>query len=163
MDTISTQDIGAKIEGALEAKKKNILFISLTLRYEPALEWFANHPDYRVCRETPATLYEEKNGILVKNEDYTVIDSQSLDNANNDKCIWFHHAFSEKSVLNFEGFADIIKNRYYINRFPDGQEMKHDLKNMAMFIAFTTPHNENDWAALDEKYYSLFDEIYIVE
>ena len=163
MNTISKQDIGTAIECALKEKKRNILFISLTLEYEPALVWFESHPEYRVCRAEPVTLYEKKNGILTQNEDYAVIDDKILNNANNDKCIWFHHAFSEKSVLNFDGFVDIIKNRCYINRFPDGCEVNHDLKNMAMFVAFTTPHNENDWAALNEKYYDLFDEIYVVK
>ena len=162
MVTITTGDIETVIDRALENKLKNILFISRTLEYEPALEWFEKHPDYRACRATPAALYEEKHGILVKNEDYIVINSDSLVNANSDKCIWFCHAFSEKSVLNFDGFVDIIKNRFYVNRFPDGYEAHHSLENMAMFMAFTTPHNENDWAALDQKYYRLFDEIYIV-
>ena len=163
MINISVWDIETQIDNALKSKKKNILFVSRTLEYDAVLDWFQKHPEYYACREVPAALYETKNGILTKNENCLVINSDSLEKANNEKCIWFHHAFSEKSVLNFEGFADIIKNRFYINRFPDGSEVKHDLKNMAMFVAFTTPANANDWAALDEKYYSLFDEIYIVE
>lgn len=163
MVRITSLDIETYISNALESKKKNILFVSRTLEYEAVLDWFAKHSDYSVCRTAPAALYEEKNGILTKNEDYVVIDSDSLKKANNEKCIWFHHAFSEKSVLNFDGFLDIIKNRFYINHFPDGNYIKYSLENMALFIAFTTPHNENDWAALNEKYYNLFDDVYSVE
>lgn len=163
MVNISSMDIAATISNALKNKKKNILFISRTLEYEAVLDWFARHSDYYACRTSPTALYEEKNGILTKNENCLVIDSGSLEKANNEECIWFHNAFSEKSVLNFAGFVDILKNRFYINHFPDGSQRKHSLERMAMFIAFTTPHNENDWAALDEKYYDLFDEVYLVE
>lgn len=163
MVKISLLDIETHISNSLESKKKNILFVSRTLEYETVLAWFAKHSDYYACRTSPTALYEEKNGILSKNENCLVIDSGSLEKANNEKCIWFHNAFSEKSVLNFAGFLDIIQNRYYINCFPDGRQVRYSLENMAMFIAVTTPHNENDWAALDEKYYDLFDEVYLVE
>lgn len=163
MVNISLWDIETQIDNALENKKKNILFVSRTLEYDAVLDWFKKHPEYYECREVPAALYETKNGILTKNENCLVINSDSLEKANNEKCIWFHNAFSEKCVLNFTGFLDIIKNRYYTNCFSDGQQMRYSLENMAMFIAFTTPHNANDWAALDEKYYDLFDEVYLVE
>lgn len=163
MVNISLIDIGTTISDAIKNKKKNILFISRTLKYTEALEWIEKHSSYHACRAEPSALYETKNGILHKNEKFAVIDDERLEKANDEACIWFHHAFSEKSVLNFDGFVDIIKNRFYINRFPDGSQTKHSLERMAMFIAFTTPHNENDWAALNEKYYDLFDEIYLVE
>ena len=163
MVNICSMDIGATISDAIKNKKKNILFISRTLKYTGALEWIEKHPVYHVCRAEPGALREIKNGILYKNEDFAVIDDDRLEKANDEKCIWFHHAFSEKCILNFDGFVDVIKNRFYINHFPDGTQTKHSLEHMAMFIAFTTPHNENDWAALDEKYYNLFDELYLVE
>ena len=163
MIQIALTEIEMCISNALESKKKNILFISPTLEYNAVLDWLAKHPDFHMCRQTPSALYEERNGILSKNENYMVIDTESLEKANAEKSIWFHHAFSEKSILNFDGFLDIIRSRFYVNRFPGGRNVKHSLENMALFIAFTTPHNENDWAALHEKYYNLFDEIYLVE
>lgn len=163
IENISSTDIAAKISNALKSNKKNILFISRTLEYEGALEWIKKHPAYHMCRAVPDVLREIKNGILCKAEECAVIDDGKLKKANDEKCIWFHHAFSEKSILNFDGFLDIIKNRFYINRYPDGSQVKHSLERMALFIAFTAPYNEKDWAALSEKYYDLFDEIYLVE
>ena len=160
---IPSTSVASTINRALIDKKKNILFISRTLNYMGALKWIEKHPSYHVCRAEPGALREIKNGILYKNEDFAVIDDGRLEKANDEKCIWFHHSFSEKSILNFDGFVDVIKNRFYINHFPDGTQTKHSLEHMAMFIAFTTPHNKNDWAALDEKYYNLFDEVYLVE
>jgi hypothetical protein len=163
MVNISVLDITAVISNALEKNKKNILFISRTLEYDAVLEWVTTNSDYHLCRAEPSALYEEKNGLLSKNENFAVIDGDSLTKANNEKCIWLHHAFSEKSILNFDGFVDIIKNRFYMNCFPDESQAKHSLEHLALFIAFTTPHNEKDWAALNKKYYDLFDEIYLVE
>lgn len=155
----SLVNIASIISNALARNQKNILFINRTLEYEAVLDWFEKHSEYHACRKAPAALYEEKNEGLTK----AVIDSDSLIKANDEKCIWFLHTFSEKSVLNFDGFVEIIKNRLYINRFPDGSQTKYSLERMAMFIAFTTPHNENDWASLNMKYHDLFDEVYLVE
>lgn len=163
MKTITVNQIASQISAALESKKKNILFVSRILDYEPALAWFEDHPDYHVCRATPAPLYEEIDGRLVKNEDYPVIHTERLESANSDRCIWFHHAFSQDTVMNFEGFLDIIKNRYYVNRFPDEPEIRYALDKLALFMAFTATPQPDEWAALDETYYALFDEVYLVE
>lgn len=163
MITIALTEIEACISNALASEKKNILFISPTLEYDAVLEWSEKHPEYYLCEEEPAAYYGQKNGILVKNENYAVIPAESLEKANSKQAIWFRHAFSEKSILNFEGFLDIVKHRFYINRYPDGASTKYPLENMALFIAFTTPYKENDWAALREEHYALFDEIYVVK
>ena len=163
MTKIALTEIEKSIAKALESKQKNILFISPTLEYDAELVWHKKHPEYYMCTATPSAIYEERNGVLVENEDFMVIDTECLEKANNKKSLWFLRAFSEKCVLNFESFLDILKNRFYINRFPEGAASKHSLENMPLFIAFTTPHNEADWAALHEKYYDLFDEIYFVE
>ncbi len=163
MKEISVAQIGTHISDALESQKKNILFVSSTLEYENALNWFVEHPEHRVCRATPAALYVEENGILVKKENCPVISTEELEAMNDEKAIWFHHAFSEKSIEYFESFLDIIKHRFFINKFDNGNCVKYSLEKMALFVAFTTPYSETDWAALDEKYYELFDAVYLVK
>ncbi len=162
METISVNQIGNCISKALENKNKNVLFIDRTLRYESILQWFDEHPEYKWRRTEPQMNNEVKNGILVKKEGSCVIETKVLNLMNDEKSIWFHHAFSQKSVEFFDEFLDIIKNRYFINNFGDGKTAKHSLEKMGLFVAFTTPPSENDWSDLDEKYYELFDVIYLI-
>ena len=161
MKKITTLQIGDAIAAALENKKKNILFVSATVEYEPALEWFAQHPAYRLCRAKPQPYYAEKNGLLVKKEDFYILDNQTLEQANSEKTVWFINFFSEQCVNGFEGFLDIVKHRFYINKRPDGTCQKYPLEKMPLFLAFTSP-TEGDYMRLDKKYYDLFDEVYQV-
>ncbi len=162
MKNININEIGHSISEALDDNKKNILFVDLTLRYEPVLNWGNQNPEYKICRWTPGELREEKNGILVKTGCFCLANNE-LEALNSSNSIWFFHAFSEKCVEGFDGILDVIKSRVYINKFPDGQAVNFSLEKMPLFIAFTTPHNPNDWAALDEKYYELFDEVYLID
>jgi hypothetical protein len=162
MKNISINEVGHYISEALENNKKNILFVDLTLRYEEVTNWGKNNPEYKICRWAPAEFREEKNGIWVKTGYYGLANKE-LKTLNQENSIWFFHAFSEKCIEDFDGILDVIKNRSYVNKFPDGQVVGFSLEKMSLFIAFTTPHNPNDWAALDEKYYALFDEVYLVQ
>ncbi len=162
MKNISIDKVGQCISEALETKKKNILFVDITLRYEPVLNWGNQNSNYKIYRWAPGELREEKNGILIKTGCFCIANDE-LENLNQENSIWFFHAFSEKCIEGFEGVMDAITNRFYINRFPDGKDVMFSLEKMPLFIGFTTPHNPNDWAALDEKYYDLFDEVYLVD
>ena len=165
MKKIKLNEIGACITSALEEKKKNILFVSNTLKYENALRWFEDHKDYKVFRfATPQPLHEEKNGLLIENRNYCHIDDQTLNCLNDEKAILFVNAFSEKCIYGFDEYIHILKDRFFINKFPDDINVKFSLEKLALFIAFTAPADKkDDWASLDEKYYSLFDEIYILD
>lgn len=161
MKEITVNEIGACITNALTKKTKNLLFISATLEYDNALEWFAAHPDYCMGEATPQALWENKDGRLVKSEDCFVLTNDDLNKMNDEKAIWFIHALGDACVENFEGFLNIIENRFYVNTFTDGTSQRFSLEKMGMFIAFTSP-TKGDWARLDEKHYHLFDEIYVV-
>ena len=164
MKTITANEIERCLVNALENKKKNILFVSSTLEYKSALEWLNEHSEYRVVRfAEPQAFYEEKNGLLVKNEDYFVIADEKLKTLNNEDSILFCNIFSQSCIQNFEGYLDILKGRFYVNKFPNGDQIKHSVEKMALYIAFTTPYNPTDYAALDEKYYELFDEVYLLD
>ena len=163
MKNITINEIGLCISESLKAGKKNVLFISHTLLYENVLTWADEHPEYYLCRETPSPLYNQtESGRLIKDENCMIIANATLENANSENSIWFLHALSEKCINNFDGFLDIIKNRFYVNKFSDGTVQKISLEKLPLFVAFTTNPDENDWASLDEKYYALFDEIYLV-
>ncbi len=162
MKKISVNEIGSCISEALKEKKKNILFVSITLEYHNVLEWAEKHPEYRIRRDVPHEGYEEKNGILVKSG-YDVLENERLERLNNEAAIWFHNAFSEKCVGNFEGVINVVKERIYTQRFSESDEMKFSLEKLPLFIAFTTPENPKDWASLDIKYYNLFDEVYLLD
>ena len=162
MKKISINEIGNYISEALKGNKKNILFVSLTLEYENVLKWAENHPEYCVRRYTPSTGYENKNGILVKSE-YEIMPTESLEALNKENSIWFHHTFSEKCILNFDGVINVVKERIYTQQFSNSDVMQFSMEKLPLFIAFTTPNNPNDWAALDEKYYELFDEVYLLD
>ena len=58
---------------------------------------------------------------------------------------------------------NVVKERVYTQKFFESEIEKFSLKKLPLFIAFTKPHNPNDWASLDEKYYELFDEVYFLE
>ena len=162
MKKITKKKIGECISEALKSKKRNILFISAALEYENFLVWSDQHPEYNIIRCVPGELREERNGILVKTGAYVLAHSE-LERLNNENSIWFHNAFSEKCINDFEGMLDAIKQRFYINKFPEGDNVKYSLEKMGLFVAFTTPQDPDDWAALDEKYYDLFDEIYLLD
>ena len=162
MEKITVNKIGERISEALKSKKRNILFISPSLEYENVLVWSDRHPEYRLIRCVPGELREERNGILVKTGAY-VLSGSELERLNNEKSIWFHNAFSEKCINDFEGILDVIKERFYINKFPEGDSVRYSLEKLALFIAFTSPQDPDDWASLDEKYYDLFDEIYLLD
>ena len=162
MKKIKINEVGAYITEALKTNKKNILFVDLTLRYEPVLNWGEQNPNYTICRWEPGELRQEKNGILVKTGCFCIPDDD-LKSLNEENSIWFFHAFSEKCIEGFDSVLNAIKNRVYINRFPDGKDVTFSLAKMPLFIGFTTPHNPTDWAALDEKYYELFDEVYFID
>ena len=162
MKNININEVGHSISEALENNKKNILFVDLTLRYESVLNWGKLNPNYKICRWTPGELREEKNGILVKTGCYC-IPNKELESLNQENSIWFFHAFSEKSIEGFDGLLDVLKKRVYINKFPDGNIVNFSLEKMPLFIGFTTPHNPSNWSALDEKYYELFDEVYLID
>ena len=165
MKKITTNEIGCAIAEALAKKKKNILFVSNLLRYENLVVWFNDNKEYKLFRfAVPQPLYEEKNGLLIKNEEYFCIDAATLNNLNTEKSVLFSLGFSEKSVNDFEGYLNILKERFYINRFPEGLIKKHELGKMPLFIAFSTPSGKKeDWASLDEKYYTLFDDVYVLD
>jgi hypothetical protein len=162
MEKITKENIGACIQAALDNNEKNILFVSKTLEYENAIKWFESHPEYYICRSTPAPVYEEKNGLLVKAENYYAIEDSVLNKANDEKAIWFHHAFGDESLVDFDGFLKILKERSYTNTFPGGIIAKHSLEKLALFVAFTSP-TKGDWARLDESHYDLFDKIYVLD
>ena len=165
MKTIAANDIGMYISNALKNKNQNILFVSTNvLEYKCALKWFDEHPEYRAVRFTePQAIYENKNGILVENKECFVIDDSKLKRLNDEKSILLCTAFSESCIDNFQGYLDILKWRFFINNFPSGECKKHSIEKMALFVAFTTPYNPNDYTALDEKYSELFDEVYLLD
>lgn len=164
MIKITSNGIEKCLANALESKKKNILFVSATLDYKGALKWLSEQSKYRVVRFTePQAVYEKKNGILVENKGYFVIDNSKLDRLNDEKSILFCSTFSEACIDNFEGYLDIIKWRFYVNKFPNGESSTHSVEKIALVVAFTTPYNTNDHTALDEKYYELFDEVYLLD
>ena len=146
----------------MSEKKKNILFISNTLEYEKVLEWAEKHPEYCVRRNVPREGYESKNGILVK-LGYDILPIADLEKLNNEDVIWFHNAFSEKCIGNFEGVINVVKERVYTQKVSETNVSKLSLEKLPLFIAFTTPHNPDTWSSLDEKYYKLFDEVYLID
>jgi len=161
---ITTKEIGECISEAIKTQKKNILFVSRALEYEYALNWFEENPEYRQVRVTfPDTLREVENGILVKREGYYAIPDEILERLNNEKAIMFSNTFSEKCVEDFEGFQNIIKYRFYINKFPDGTAVKHSVEKLPLFVAFTDYPEQNSWSTLSEEYYNLFDEVYLLD
>ncbi len=163
MKNITINEIGLCISEALKAEKKNVLFVSHTLQYENVLAWSKEHPEYYLCRETPSPLYNQTEcGRLVCDKNCMIIANHSLEKANSENSIWFLNAFSEKCINNFDGFLDIIKNRFYINKFADDTTQKFLLEKLPLFVAFTTDPDKKDWASLDKKYYDLFDEVYLV-
>ncbi len=162
MKKITINDIGNCLTNALENKKKNILFISIALEYEQVLEWAENNAEYCMCRDVPREGYENKNGVLVKTG-YDVLDTKRLELLNNENVIWFHNIFSEQCIGNFEGILNVIKERIYTQHCSGSNIMKFSLEKMPLFIAFTTPRKTGDWASLDEKYYELFDEVYLLD
>lgn len=162
MINIKINEVGQYISKALDSGKKNILFIDLTLRYDKVNDWGKQNPEYKICRWTPGELRQEKNGILVKTGCFCLANKE-LEALNSPNSIWFFHAFSEKCIEGFDGILDVIKNRVYINKFPEGQIVNFSLEKMPLLIGFTTPHNPDDWSALDEKYYTLFDEVYLID
>ena len=162
MEKININEVGACISKALETNKKNILFVDLTLRYEGVNNWGKHNTNFRLFRRAPGELREEKNGILVKTGCFC-LGNVELEILNQENTIWFFHAFSEKCIEGFDSVLDAIKNRVFTNRFPDGKDVTFSLEKMPLFIGFTTPHNPNDWAALDEQYYELFDEVYFID
>lgn len=162
MEKITKENIGACIQAALHNKEKNILFISKTLEYQNALKWFNEHPEFHICRSVPTPVYDEKNGLLVQSNNCYGIADHLLAKANNEKSIWFYHAFGDECIYDFEGFLEILKERSYTNKFSDGSTVKHSLENLALFVAFTSP-TKGDWARLDEKHYHLFNKIYTLD
>ena len=83
MKEITTCEIGKVIAEAIEQKKSNVLFVSKTLDYKNAISWFDANKNYRIFRfATPQPIYEEKNGILVKNTECFVIDDQKIKKLN---------------------------------------------------------------------------------
>ena len=162
MKRISANQIENCISEALSESKKNILFISFTLEYKKVLEWADKHPEYSVRRDVPSEGYVRKNGILVKSG-YDILSTESLEKLNNADVIWFHNAFSEKCICNFEGVINVVKERVYIQRVSNTDVIQCSLEKMPLFIAFTTPYNANDWASLDKEYYQLFDEVYLLD
>lgn len=165
MKKITTNEIGNTIAEALAQKKKNILFVSNLLKYENLVAWFRKNNEYQLFRfAVPQPLAEEKNGLLYENEKYCVIDDETLTKLNSEKSIIFNLGFSEYSINDFDGYLNILKGRFYINKFPDGVMVKHELEKMPLFIAFSTPSDKKgDWASLNEKYYDLFDEVYVLD
>ena len=161
MKKTTVNEIGSCISEALKDKKRNILFASATLEYENVLEWAKNHPEYRIFRYVPHEMYENKNGILIKTG-YYILETERLEELNNEDVIWFHNAFSEKCIGNFEGIINVIKERIYTQKFSASDFMKFSLEKMPLFVAFTVPNKPNDCACLDEKYYELFDEVYLI-
>ena len=162
MKKITTNSIGKCIDNALKNKKKNILFVSIALEYEPVLEWAENNAGYCIRRDVPREGYENKNGILLKTG-YDVLDTKRLEALNNENVVWFHNAFSEQCIGNFEGILNVIKERIYTQHYSGSNIMKFSLEKMPLFVAFTTPRKIGDWASLDEKYYELFDEVYLLD
>ena len=153
MRKISVYQIENCVSEALSTNKKNILFVSLTLEYDKVLDWAKKHPEYCVRKDVPI---EDAAG-------YYTIPTARLERLNNENVIWFHNAFSKKCVGNFEGVINAVKERVYTQRGLNSDVMQFSLEKLLLFIAFTTPNNSKDWASLDEKYYELFDEVYLVD
>ena len=161
MKKISICEIQNCISEALKNKKKNILFVSSTLEYEQVLEWAENNGEYYLRRDVPRECYENKDGRLVKTG-YYALDTERLEALNNENVIWFHNAFSEQCIGNFEGVLNVMKERIYTQHCSGSDVMKFSLEKMPLLIAFTAPPKMGDWASLDEKYYELFDEVYVL-
>ena len=133
MKNININEVGQYISNALESGKKNILFIDLTLRYDKVKDWGKQNPEYKICRWTPGELREVKNGILVKTGCFCLANKE-LEALNSPNSIWFFHAFSEKCVEGFDGILDVIKNRVYINKFPEGQIVNFSLEKIIWLL-----------------------------
>ena len=162
MKEISVFQMGACVEEALKTKKKNILFVSPTLEYENALEWIRQSNEYHEYRfATPVQLYDNVDGRMVAVENYYIIPDDRLKNLNNENVVLLVEQFSPKVIYDFEGFLNVVKHRYYINRIPNHPDMKHTVEKLPLLVACATPPNR-DFYSLDEKYYDLFDEVYYV-
>ena len=164
MQKISPNEIIPCVENALKEGKRNILFVSCALcHYEQIPDWAAENPQYRLIRHTPQPVWEEKNGLLFKNEARFAIGHNVLTQANSENAIWFLHGFSQESLYDFEGFLNILKGRFYNEGLADGGFRRCDLEKLPLFAAFTAPYEEGDWSALDPKYYDLFDAVYTLD
>lgn len=162
MKKIPVNEVESSITDALRSKKKNILFVSLTLENQGVRAWFKNNPGYHEKGAKPQPLYDEVDGRLVKIEDNYVIADKMLSSLNDERSVLYVYPFGEKCIEGFEEFLNIIRDRFYVNRFPGGISQVHTLEKMALFIAFTTPSGTDDFS-LDAKYYDLFDEVYLLD
>ena len=164
MKEITQNEIIHCITQALENGTRNILFISPGLQhYELIPRWAETHPQYRLIRSTPQPLYEEKNGILVKNPKRFCIADEILERANNEHSIWFFLNFSEQGLYDFDGVLKIIKSRTYTNSFDDDTTQTHTLEKMPLVIAYSTPPGVGYFPPLESQYYNLFEAIYLVK
>lgn len=162
MKKITVNDVESCITEAIKNNKKNILFVSITLENQGVRKWFKNNTEYRECCAKPAPLYDEVDGRLVKNEGYYVIPDNALVGLNDEKSVLYVWPFGEECTYGFEEFLNIVKYRFYVNKFPEGTTKTHSVDKMALFIAFSTPSG-CDGFSLDEKYYELFDEVYLLD
>ena len=96
---------------------------------------------------------------------------------NNEKAILFVYPFGDQCIYNFEGFMELVKNRKYVNIYPNGYpEISEDRKSiithpngkiehlscekLKLFIGITTGTGS---FGMDEKYYEDFDEVYLLD
>lgn len=159
MKKIKNHEVEFYITEALKIHLKNILFVSITCDTDGVLSWFDNNKEYKRYGYSPHFLYEEKNGILVKYKNY-IMCKEWMDNLNNKNSILFLYPFGDECMYDFEGFTNILKTRTYINYYPDGLKEEVKCENLGLFIGITSSVGS---FAMDEKYYELFDEVYVLE
>jgi len=162
MKKITVNDVESCITDALRNKKRNILFVSTTLDNQGVSEWFENNPEYSEVWAKPQPLYHEVDGKLVKMEEYCIIPDNILNEINNERSVLYFYPFGDNCVWGFDEFLNIIKGRFYTNKFPEGGTQIYSVEKMALFIAVSTPSGL-DGFSLDEKHYELFDEVYLLD
>ena len=159
MKNIKSTEVEFYITEALKNNLKNILFVSITCNTNGVLKWFDKNKEYKRYGYSPKFLYEEKNGKLVKYENYIMM-KEWMDDLNNKNSILFIYPFGDKCIYDFEGFTNILKSRKYINFYPDGLKQEVSCENLGLFIGITTGTGS---FGMDEKYFELFDEVYLLD
>lgn len=164
MILIQASQVAQVIEDALKNGKKNLLFVNKYLDTDPFLEWFDNQTGHKRISCKPNYLSgTDRRGIVQKvNPPIAVITDHDLEMMNDDRAILFLYPFGERCIYGFDRFLDIIKNRTYTNVFPNGTRTEHSVKKMKLFVGYATPSG-SDGFSLNEQYYNLFDEVYMIQ
>lgn len=176
MKKIKNYEVEHYINEAIKNNLKSILFVSITCNTDGVLNWFDNNKEYIRYGYTPQFLYDIVDGNIVHYDNYILL-KDWMDDLNNEKAILFVYPFGDQCIYNFEGFMELVKNRKYVNIYPNGYpEISEDRKSiithpngkiehlscekLKLFIGITTGTGS---FGMDEKYYEDFDEVYLLD